>query len=101
LLHGLQGGLGGIDLLLDLLEGLRLLQHIVSLPPHTAFLSTSSSSEGGEEVTPLHVRLLHPITGRCHTPLPVGGVVPCLVEDNVALFWNRSLLGLQLLLCLL
>ena len=25
LLHGLQGGLGGIDLLLDLLEGLRLL----------------------------------------------------------------------------
>src|SRR5713226_1928886 len=43
LLHGLQGGLGCVDLLLDLLQGLRLLQHIVPLPPHNAFLSTSYS----------------------------------------------------------
>ena len=49
LLHGLQSRLGGIDLLLDLLEGLRLLQHLVPLTPHKSLLSVSDSGELGQE----------------------------------------------------
>ena len=64
-------------------------------------LSTSDSSELGQEVAPLHLRLLQPLTCRCHTLLPVGRVVPGPVEDDIALFWRRSVQGLQLLLCLL
>jgi len=101
LLHGLQGRLGGGDLLLDLLEGLRLLQHIVPLTPHRALLCASDSSELGEEVTPLRLCLLQPLTCRSYPPLPVGRVVPCLIEHNLTLFWRQSVPSLQLLQCLL
>ena len=101
MLHGLHGGLGCADLLLDLLEGLRLLQHIVPLTPHRALLSVGDSSEFGQEIASLRLRLLHPLTCRSHPPLPVGGVVSGLVEDDVALFWRQSVPGLQLLQCLL
>ena len=101
LLHGLQGGLGGIDLLLDLLEGLRLLYHFVPLAPHNALLCASDSSELGQEVAPLHLRLLQPLTGRSHTLLPVGCIIPGHVKDDIALFERRSVQGLQLLLRLL
>jgi hypothetical protein len=101
LLHDLQGRLGGIDLLLGLLEGLRLLQHIVPLTPHRALFSASDSTELSQEVTPPRLRLPQPLTRCCHTLLPVGRVVPCLVKDNPALFWRRSVPGLPLLLCLL
>lgn len=101
LLHGLQSHLGGGDLLLDLLEGLRLLQHLVSLPPHNALISASHCSELGQAVTPLRLRLLQPLTCLCHTLLPVGRVVSCPVEDNVALCWRGSMPGLHLLLRLL
>src|SRR5919197_5718669 len=101
LLHGLQGRRRGVDLLFGLPEGLRLLQHIVPLPSHRALLSGTDSSKLGEEVAPLHLRLLHPLPCRSHAPLPVGGVVPCLIEHNLALFWRRSVPGLQLLQCLL
>jgi hypothetical protein len=84
-LHGLQSRLGGVDLLLDLLEGLRLLQHLVSLPPHNALIFAGHSSELGQVVTPLRLRLLQTLTCRCHTLLPVGHVVSCPVEDNIAL----------------
>jgi len=84
LLHGLEGRIGCVDFLLDLLEGLRLLQHIVPLPPHNALLSAIDSTELGEEVASLHLRLLQPLTCRGHTPLPVVRVIPCVVEDNVA-----------------
>jgi hypothetical protein len=97
LLHGLQGCLGGIDLLLDLLQGLRQLQDRMPLTPHEAILCASDRSELAQEITPLRVRLLSPITCRCHTPLPVGRIVPCLVEDNLSWFRRRSILGLQLL----
>ena len=101
LLHGLQGRLGGVDLLLDLLEGLRLLQHLVPLPPHNALLSAIDSTELGEEVAALHLRLLQLLTCRCHTPLPVGRVVPGVVVDKVARLWRRSVPSLELLQCLL
>jgi hypothetical protein len=101
LLHGLQGRLGCIDLLLDLLEGLRLLQHVVPLTPHRALLSVSDSSELGQEVAPLRLRLLQPLTCHSHAPLPVGRVVPGLIEHNLTLFWRQSVPGLQLLPCLL
>ncbi len=101
LLHGLQGGLGRIDLLLGLLEGLRLLQHIVPLTSHRALLSVCDSSEFGQEIASLRLRLLHPLTCRSHPPLPVGRVVPCLIENSLALFWRQSVPGLQLLQCLL
>ena len=97
LLHGLQGGLGRIDLLLDLLEGLRLLQHIVPLTPHRALLSVCDSSEFGQEIASLRLRLLHPLTCRSYPPLPVGRVVSCFIENSLALFWRQSVLGLQLL----
>lgn len=100
-LHGLQSRLGGVNLLLDLLEGLRLLQHLVPLPPHNALIFASHGSELGQEVTPLPLRLLQPLTCRCHTLLPVGRVVSCPVEDHIALCWRRSVSGLQLLLRLL
>src|SRR5262249_42729438 len=101
LLYGLQGRLGGIDLLLDLLEGLRLLQHIMPLPPHNALLPAIDSTELGEEVASLHLCLLQLLTCRCHTPLPVGRVVPGVVEDNVARLERRSVPSLELLQCLL
>jgi hypothetical protein len=97
LLHGLQGGLGSIDLLLGLLEGLRQLQYRMPLTPHEVGFSVSNGSELAQEITPLHVRLLLPLTYRCHTLLPVGRIVPCLVEDNLSWFWRQSILGLQLL----
>jgi hypothetical protein len=68
------------------------------LTPHKALLfSASDGSELAQEVTPLRVCLLHPHTGCCHTSLPVGGVVPCLVEENIAPWWRGSVPGLQLL----
>src|SRR5262245_36609995 len=97
LLHGLQGCLGCVDFLLDLLEGLRLLQHIVPLPPHNALLSVIDSTELGEEVASLPLRLLQPLTCRCHTPLPVGRIVPGVVEDNVARLVWRNVSSLELL----
>ena len=63
--------------------------------------AVSGSSELGQEVAPLRLRLLQPLTCRGHTLLPVGRVVPGLVEDDIALFWRRSVQGLQLLLRLL
>ncbi len=101
LLYGLQSRLGGGDLLLGLLEGLRLLQHLVPLTPHNALLCASDSSELGQEVAPLHGRLLQPLTRCYHTLLPVGRIVPGPVEDDIALFWRRSVPGVQLLLRLL
>ena len=101
LLQGLQSGLGGVDLLLGLPKDLRLLQHLVPLTPHNALPSVSDSSELGQEVTSQHLRLLQPLTCRGHTPLPVGRIVPGPVEDDVALFWRRSVQGLQVLLRLL
>ena len=59
--------------------------------------SASDSSELAQEITPLHVRLLLSLTCHCHTLLPVGRVVPCLVEDNLSWFRRQSILGLQLL----
>ena len=76
LLYGLQSRLGGGDLLLGLLESLRLLQYLVPLTPHNAFLCASDISELGQEVAPLHGRLLQPLTRCYHTLLPVGRIVP-------------------------
>jgi hypothetical protein len=101
LLHGLQGRPGCVDFLLDLLEGLRLLQHIVPLPPHNALLSAIGSTELGEEVASLHLRLLQPLTLRCHTPLPVGHVIPGVIEDNIARLERRGVPSLELFQCLL
>ena len=55
LLHGLQGALGGINLLLDLLEGVRLPQHLVPLTSHEALLSVSNSRELGQDVASLRL----------------------------------------------
>jgi hypothetical protein len=93
----LQGCLGGVDLLLGLLEGLRQLQYRMPLTPHEVGISVSDSSELAQEIPPLHVRLLSPLTYRCHTLLPVGHIVPGLVEDNLSWFRRQSILGLQLL----
>jgi hypothetical protein len=71
------------------------------LTPHNALLCASDSRELGQEVAPLHLRLLQPLTCRSHTLLPVGRIVPGIVEDRIALFWRRSVQGLQLLLRLL
>ena len=101
MLHGLQSHLGSIDLLLGLLEGLRLLQYLVPLTPHSALPSVSRSSELGQDVASLHLRLLQPLTCRGHTLLPVGRVVSGLVENHPALFWRRSQQGLLVLLRLL
>src|SRR5262249_4939581 len=69
----------------------------VPLPPHNALLSAIGSTELGEDVASLHLRLLQLLTCRCHTPLPVSRVVPCVVEDNVARLWRRSVPSLELL----
>src|SRR4029453_18464560 len=90
LLHGLQSRLGSVDLLLGLLESLRLLQYLEPLTPYNALPSVSCSSELGQDVASLHLRLLQPLAYRRHTLLPVGRVVPAPIADDIALFWRRS-----------
>ena len=101
MLHGLQGRLGRVDLLLGLLESLRLLQYLVPLTPYNALPSVSRSSELGQDVASLHLRLLQPLTYRRHTLLPVCHIVSGLVENDPTLFWRRGVQGLLMLLRLL
>src|SRR5262245_14628919 len=67
------------------------------LTPHHALLCVSDSAELGEELTPLHLRLLHLLTCHSHTLLPVNRIVPDPVGGDSALFWRRSVPSLQVL----
>lgn len=95
-LHGLQSGLGGVDLLLGLLQGVCQLQYRMPLTPHHTRLIARDRSELAQEVAPLPVRLLLPRPYRYHTLLPVGRIVSCPVEDKVTWFRRWSIPGSRL-----
>src|SRR5712692_961087 len=96
--QGLYGRLACVDLLLDLLQSLGLLQDVAPLTLCGALLAAGCCRELGEDLPPLRLRLPQPRTGHRDTVLPVGRIMPLLVEDDVWPFCRRSLLILELLL---
>src|SRR5262252_6995972 len=97
---GLQVCVGGVDVLLGLLQGLGQLQDRAPLALCGALLFARGGSELAQQVAPLRLRLAHTVTYCPEASLPVGRVVPLCIEASGTLCGRRPL-GLQLPLCLL